>query len=179
LEIVLLKTKKLGERMKRLLFFMFLIGVSILLGSTYEQEPVTANKVINLKKGVQEPNPPVEQLATSFMEQLIQTTDEHYRVENFQTKEQLINSFKDIANLEIARKYVEYYYYEESENLYVVPTETPPWFEKDNAYTLIEVTKGNYRLTQENFSEIHGNYLIYMDFKYENEKWHIENVTYD
>jgi hypothetical protein len=169
----------MGELMKRLLFSLFLIAVSILLGSSYNNNPVTANKILTINSDVQKPTPPVEQLASQFMKQLIQKTDEYYRVENFETKDQLINSFQEIASIEVASKYVNYYYYEEDGSLYIVPTETPPWFEQGNSYTLMEVTKGHYRLSQRNFSEIHGNYIIHIDYKYENGKWRINDVIYE
>jgi hypothetical protein len=165
--------------MKKILFCLFLIVVSILLGSSYDTEPVTANKIIKINKEKEDFIPPVEQLATKFMDQLIQTTDEHYRVKSFHTKDQFITSFIDIAKKEVASKYVEYYYYEEGGRLYVVPTDAPPWFEKDNPYSLMEVSKYSYRLTQENESQLYGKYIIYIDYKYENGKWHIENVEYD
>ncbi|OZM56143.1 hypothetical protein CIB95_13630 [Lottiidibacillus patelloidae] len=165
--------------MKKILLSLFLIVVSILLGSSYDTEPVTANKIIKIDKEKEDFIPPVEQLAHQFMNQLIQSTDEHYRVKDFQSKEQFITSFIDIAKLEVASMYVDYYYYEEGGNLFVVPTDAPPWFEKDNPYSLMEVSKYSYRLTQENESEFHGTYIIHIDYKYEDGKWHIENVEYN
>src|SRR5690625_5708944 len=52
-------------------------------------------------------------LTDKFMEQLIQETDDDYRVDHCDTKEAIEASFDDIANREVTAEYIDYYYEED------------------------------------------------------------------
>src|SRR5690625_4379047 len=80
-------------------------------------------------------------LTDQFMDTLVQKTKDT-KVINFDTKEELLHAFDGITTKEVALTYVDYYYYEEADGLYMIPTETPPWFNKENDYNVVQLGNG-------------------------------------
>ncbi|WP_070120594.1 hypothetical protein [Bacillus marinisedimentorum] len=119
-----------------------------------------------------------ETLLTAFIDKLVQDTDEQYMVKKYQSKQELLNDFGSISKLEVAKTYVDFYYEERDGGLYIVPTELPPWFEKDNPYELKKIDSKKYELYQENTSDLYGSYSITVEFTYENGKWIISNIIH-
>jgi hypothetical protein len=165
--------------MKKIVVFILLLSITTVLGSGFETKTVTALKLKKLSAEEQLTTPPAKELAMKFMDHLIQSVDDQYRVENYQSKEEYIASFLDIASKEVTERYVDFYYYDMGGALYVVPTETPPWLEENNTFTLTEISRGHYKLVQINDTELYGKYTIEIDYKYKNGRWHIEDVTYN
>ncbi|WP_284141478.1 hypothetical protein [Virgibacillus sp. LDC-1] len=118
------------------------------------------------------------QLSDQFMNTLVQESDDYYRVLDAQTKEDVILKFAGIATAEVASIYVDYYYREENGELYIVPTELPPWFQKANNYRMVQLNNHSVKVIQENQSDLDGNYHIEMEFTYDEKTWKISNVTY-
>lgn len=140
----------------------------------------TSSSVVNEEKQVNKDltHDKIVQLTDKFMEKLIQDTDDHYRVQSYNTKEALVQEFKDIASKSLAKKYVDLYYKEQNQQLYIIPTETPAWFVPDQSYEK-HVEDGHATIIQSNSSDLYGNYKIKMEFIYKEQKgWMIHKVYY-
>lgn len=120
----------------------------------------------------------IVQLTDGFLNTLIQETDKDYRVLKYQDKASIIDAFKHITTEEVVKAYVDYYYYEENGGLYIVPTETPPWFNKQNEYDVVQLEKNKFLVKQENESELYGEYRIEMEFTYTGQDWKITKITH-
>ncbi|MDY0405274.1 hypothetical protein P5G51_007525 [Virgibacillus sp. 179-BFC.A HS] len=113
-----------------------------------------------------------------FMNILVQKSDENYRVIGLQSKQALLNKFSDVATAEAARTFVDFFYTEKNDGLYIKPTETPPWFNKGNPYEMEQISPTHYLVKQKNKSSLHGNYSITLDFKRLQDNWKITGVSY-
>lgn len=115
-------------------------------------------------------------LTDKFMEQLVQEVDEDYRVVHFDTKAALEASFDHIANREVIAEYVDFYYEETADGLYILPTETPPWFIKENDYNVIQLNKDQVEVVQENQTDLYGAYTITYEFSFDDDDWKITKI---
>ncbi|HLR41445.1 MAG TPA: hypothetical protein VK091_07185 [Virgibacillus sp.] len=115
-------------------------------------------------------------LTDQFMETLVQKTEDN-KVINFDTKEKLLHAFDDIATKKVASTYVDYYYYEEADGLYMIPTETPPWFNKENDYNVVQLGNNKVKVEQENESALSGSYTVAYEFTFD-KTWKITKITH-
>ncbi|SET33177.1 hypothetical protein SAMN05216389_10918 [Oceanobacillus limi] len=118
------------------------------------------------------------QLTDEFMNLLVQEIDEDYQVRNFDTKEELLEAFEEVTTHEVAYDFVDFYYTEELGKLYIIPTETPPWFMEENDYDVIQLNQEGVKVIQENDSVLYGEYTIELVFTKVNGSWKITEVTY-
>lgn len=116
-------------------------------------------------------------LTDTFMEILVQETDEHYRVEQFSSKEELLQAFTPYIKKEAVQPYIDFYYDEKEDGLYILPTETPPWFENEIVYDKERLENGNVQITQHNENALYGKYTIKMEFEYDEGTWKIANIS--
>ncbi|MGP4040544.1 hypothetical protein ACTWP4_11730 [Gracilibacillus sp. D59] len=153
-----------------------------------KQDQIHAQKNIGLKqiqvdniKQITETNDitheEIVKLTDKFMDLLVQEIDDHYKVVRFNTKEELTNAFEPYIVKEAVKPYIDFYYKEKEDGLYIVPTETPPWFEKDKDYE--KESEGNkVTITQTNENELYGTYTIEIVFKKIDSKWKIANISH-
>ncbi|KGX86777.1 hypothetical protein [Pontibacillus litoralis] len=123
-------------------------------------------------------NDEVARIAEQFMEKLVQETDRQGKVVNFDTKQQLIQSFHTLTHTDVAKEYVDFYYKEYNNGLYIIPTETPPWFQPSNAFQTKTLANGNVQVVQHNQSDLYGDYTIALQFGYEDNQWKIVNIQH-
>ncbi|WP_058306879.1 hypothetical protein [Gracilibacillus massiliensis] len=117
-------------------------------------------------------------LTDKFMELLVQDIDDHYKVEQFDTKQELIKVFDPYVKQEVVQPYIDFYYKEKEDGLYIVPTETPAWFVKDAEYEK-EQKDGKITVTQTNENALHGKYTIVLTFEKIDETWKIVNISHE
>ncbi len=159
----------------------FLIALTFLTSMTGISLP--DDLLHNLPKVEEESNDLTEEWiftqTEKIMEQLVQPTDEEYRVLHFNNKQQLVDSFLPYASKSFAQKLVDLYYEERNGALYIIPTETPPWFVPQTAYTIQKISPDQYNVIQTNESELYGRYTITLHFKRNNHGiWIVDDVTY-
>lgn len=119
-------------------------------------------------------------LTDKFMDILVQQTDAHYKVINYQSKQELLEAFAPIAAKEAAAPYVDYYYHDEADGLHMIPTETPPWFNKENDYDMVKIDENKVQVEQENESAVHGKYKVIYEFTAdEQQDWKITRITHE
>ncbi|MFD2043726.1 hypothetical protein ACFSTA_06425 [Ornithinibacillus salinisoli] len=117
-------------------------------------------------------------IMNSFMNMLVQETDEDYKVVHFGSKEELLKEFEKLSSRDVAAQFVDYYYYEEADNLYLVPTETPPWFMEKNEYDIVKSDQKQVKIVQGNHSVFFGDYTIEITFSNINSNWKITDIAY-
>ncbi|UJL45128.1 hypothetical protein KFZ58_11950 [Virgibacillus sp. NKC19-16] len=115
-------------------------------------------------------------LTGEFMDILVQEADENYKVVNYDTKDELLNAFEQVTTRETAKIYVDYFYREEADGLYILPTETPPWFMEENEYDMVQLDNKQVKVVQENQSFFYDEYEIEIEFSFEKE-WKITNIS--
>lgn len=117
-------------------------------------------------------------ITNEFMSILVQDIDEYtYQVLNYHSKIDLIEHFQAITSGEIAELFVEYYYDEDEEGLYIMPTETPAWFVSENDYDLEQINEDQFKVTQYNETDFYGNYTIELEFTFV-DTWKITDIVY-
>ncbi|WP_164668295.1 hypothetical protein [Virgibacillus doumboii] len=117
-------------------------------------------------------------LTEEFMDILVQDTNNQYKVIHFDTKEALLKEFERVTIRNVAAKYVDYYFQEKKNGLFIRPTETPPWFNAGNDYDMIKVEDNVVKVVQKNKTDLYGAYTVKFEFTYDNQ-WKITNIAYE
>ena len=120
----------------------------------------------------------ITNLTNQFMVKLVQEVDENYKVINFDTKESLKASFDHIANRDVINEYIDFYYEETKEGLFILPTELPPWFIEKNDYDMIQLKGNQVKVIQENDTDLYAQYTITFEFTFDGkDHWKITNIS--
>jgi len=173
-------------------FVISIIGVYVLFSSLTSQQLVFAknhqvsSSPTQLKEQVttrENLNPELSHqdivaLTNTFMDTLVQETDHNYKVIQFGSNDELINELEKVTTREIAKGFVDYYYTETTEGMYILPTETPPWFLEENDYDMIKVNESTVKVIQDNYTELDGKYRLELEFTYKTD-WKITNIHYE
>jgi hypothetical protein len=117
-------------------------------------------------------------LTDGFMTMLVQNTDNYGKVKTYNNKASFIQDFKTITTEEVVQPYIDYYYEEEIDGLYIIPTETPPWFDEQNVYDVVQLEKDKILVKQNNQSELFGEYGIDIEMTFANQVWKITKITH-
>ncbi|KGX89530.1 hypothetical protein N781_07400 [Pontibacillus halophilus JSM 076056 = DSM 19796] len=120
----------------------------------------------------------IKRMTSLFMEKLVQDTNEDYKVLNYDSKAELIQSFESISSKTLAKKYVDFYYKEYDDGLYLIPMDTPPWFDPQQNYEITNVSSNEVQLKQDNKNELYGDYSISMTFSKEEGSWKLVDVVH-
>ncbi|MGM8216525.1 hypothetical protein ACLIA0_13225 [Bacillaceae bacterium W0354] len=141
---------------------------------------IERNEFINVEKNDAElSHTQIVQVTKRFMDQLVQEVDDDYKVIKYNTMEQLKNSFSNIATKNVVDQFVDFYFVEKEDGLYIIPTDTPPWFESNADYEMKKIGDQSFLITQQNKSDLHGNYTIMFEIKLnEKDEPIIINVQY-
>ncbi|MFC2947124.1 hypothetical protein [Virgibacillus sediminis] len=142
-----------------------------------ESETQSVKKEIMFEE-VQPSHKEIIRVTNQFMDILVQDVDEQYRVLQHKTKEGLLQSFDEVADRGVSEPYVDYYYTEKSEGLYLLPTETPPWFDENNSYDMVQLEDDKVKVIQKNDSVLYGTYQIEIEFTLYKDEWLITDVTH-
>lgn len=119
----------------------------------------------------------ITSLTQSFMDLIVQDIDDHYQVKDYHSKEEILNEFEKISTRDVAEPYVEFYFEEKEDGLYIIPTETPPWFNPDDDYDIITSNK-TVQVIQDNESDIDGKYTLKYEMTYDADGWKITNIEH-
>ncbi|GAB3800554.1 hypothetical protein [Virgibacillus kimchii] len=176
--------KKIHYKKQHAMYFLVPAMIIILFISyTYDNElrQVVAENSINQDEQETEIKPleheQIVRMTDRFMDLILQDIDEKHMVLNYESKEELLEAFEEIAVKEVAKPYVEYYFHEKQDGMYILPTEAPSWFMEENEYDMIQLEENKVKLVQDNFLEMYGAYSIEIEFTYENE-WKITEIKH-
>lgn len=144
--------------------------------NTQGNEAIAAAKIDN--ENPQLTDEIVNEKIKLFKQNLIQATDENGKVKAYKTKSAFLQSFDGIARKEALPQFTDVLYEEREDGLYLSSIDTPPWFNPNNDYDMIELDKDKFVVKQENTSALNGTYNISFRFFYEN-GWKIQDVEYE
>lgn len=119
----------------------------------------------------------IVKLTDQFMEILVQDINENYKVIAYQSKEELLEAFEEVTTKEVAKVYVDFYYEEKDDGLYIIPTETPPWFMEENPYDMVQLNNEQIKISQTNETVFYDAYSIEIELSFD-EKWKITKITH-
>ncbi|MRH44789.1 hypothetical protein GH741_19245 [Aquibacillus halophilus] len=140
-----------------------------------DQEVISNNK--EDQGNVELTHEEIIELTDQFMRLLVQETDKNYKVKNYQTKDALIKDFESIVEKTVAVKYIDFYYQQKEDGLYILPTETPPWFQKKSEYEMMYLDENKMKIIQTNESDLYGKYTIELVLTFD-ERWRISNTVH-
>lgn len=143
--------------------------------NNHENSNVSAKKKESTEKQLSHDQ--IVSLTNQFMKILVQDIDSNNKVVNYNTKKELLEEFGKVTTKNVAAEYVDYYYQNKSNGLYIIPTETPPWFNEKNDYDMIQRGENVVKVMQENKSDLYGPYTVEIEFTY-NGKWKITGINY-
>lgn len=105
--------------------------------------------------------------------------DGSQKVKDYDTKEELIDHISEIANRDLVIQFVDNYYNEKSDGLYIIAKDGPTTIYEDKPYDLKQVTDEKYNLIQEAEDNLRGKYKFTVEITRENERWIINNRIFD
>lgn len=168
-------------------YSLFIISVSACIGlillSAYSQEEVvyaedysehftsTPEKELDMNHST------VVNKMNGLMDTLIQDVDNNYKVQAYDTREGLQQAFEQHTSQSLAEQFVDYYFIEKSDGMYIIPMESPSWFQEENDYDMIKKDENTIQLIQDNYNEMVGEYTLVVDFTFQQD-WKISGVTY-
>lgn len=123
------------------------------------------------------PKVPVEELSTKFEKRLYQDTEKNYKVKAFDSKQALIDHLAQIMREELANRYVNDYYKEKEDGLYIIPKDGPALLQPDQPYET-EQTGNKATMTQSSENGLRGQYELTIQYRYKDDRWimHDRNV---
>jgi len=165
--------------MNKRVFWSSLIGIILfLITSGFIDENSEISVIANEQNGAEElTHEQIVHMTDEFIQLFNQATGEYGLVCAFHSKEELYNEIEKIAFREAAIEYVDFYYTEKEEGLYLLPTELPPWFNKENNYDRIRTEEDTVKIIQQNTMDLYGEYTIEITFTYDT-KWKISEVVH-
>lgn len=151
--------------------------------ATLESNQIAAREDLITQTNAQEEIPTLtdqvlEAIMDEFIDILVQDIDDNYKVIGLTTKAELIDEFSTIATAEVVEPYISFYYHEEADGLYIVPTELPPWFIAGQPYDKEVTDDGTVKISQENSMELYGDYRIEIELEYQEIGWKIIKIEH-
>lgn len=168
--------------MRKLAFILcFTMMTAIILTVTVPGESaVEGNNQIDATAEAEERQPNKEEVIrvmNGLEAALKQDADDSYKLENYATEQELTEAFEAYVTPELAAAYVDYYFRTEADGVYVIPTHTEPWFQEENEYDMINISKHTVQLIQENENDMAGSYTLVVEMVLQN-GWKIQDISY-
>ncbi|WP_174615094.1 hypothetical protein [Virgibacillus ihumii] len=153
------------------LLLLFLIPVYIAFQSTVEAPDQTAKiqKITPTK-------PPVEDLESQY-NNLIKPDSTQSQVVNYNSKQELIETFTDIMSRDLAVQMADQFFRKTDEGWKLIATDGPATVHFDAAYDLTKINAKKYSLTQTQETQLTGKIRLSITYQYQNNKWIIQNRT--
>jgi hypothetical protein len=106
-----------------------------------------------------------------------ETVENSNEVMNYQSKEDLINDISRIADRELVTKFVNQYYREEGNKLYIIPQGMPPQILSHSFYEFNQIDKNTYEIIQNEGNVMMGAYRLTVTFTNANNCWRMIDRT--
>ncbi|WP_349407403.1 D-alanyl-D-alanine carboxypeptidase family protein [Pseudalkalibacillus sp. SCS-8] len=119
-------------------------------------------------------SPDVAMLEADLRDKLIQETNENDNVERFDTKDALSVYLEDILVKSLADTYVERFYKENGQGLFLQQKESLVWLDTNESYQTENLSERKYKIVQSSENELLGEYELTITYIYDNETWKIQ-----
>ncbi|MET3696809.1 hypothetical protein SAMN05877753_101616 [Bacillus oleivorans] len=103
--------------------------------------------------------------------------DEQYKVQEFQSKEEIVAEAEKFLTREFAQEVADLRYEDKEDGVYIIPMDGPVTLDETKDYNLEKVSGTEYRLTQEQTSDLHGNVQLEVIFVKQADHWVIQDVN--
>jgi D-alanyl-D-alanine carboxypeptidase len=117
--------------------------------------------------------PDYAQIEATLKDRLIQETNSQSVVKDFSTKEALIDYLNNVLATDVAKQYVDRFYIEENDGLYLETQDTPVWLNLDEDFQVNKKSKKEYRVVQHGENQLRGKYKLSITYEYKIEQWRI------
>lgn len=91
-----------------------------------------------------------------FQNRLFVEVDDDLKVKSFNTKEELAQFIAEYAEKNLVYEFVDQFYYEDEDGLYIIPQSSPPLLDVHEPITLEQLNDERYLVTQAHQSEAYG-----------------------
>ncbi|MBS4538694.1 hypothetical protein GOQ27_09480 [Clostridium sp. D2Q-11] len=119
-------------------------------------------------------------IENEYMDRLFpQREADSQKVKDFNSKEELINHISQIANRDLVKTYVNNYYKNQEDGLYIIAKGGPTRIYEDKPYELKKVDNEEYHLVQKTEDQLRGKYTFTVKFSYKNNKWIITDRIFE
>ncbi|MFP4200166.1 MAG: S-layer homology domain-containing protein [Clostridia bacterium] len=106
-----------------------------------------------------------------FYQDTIGDEDPLPRVEDFDRMDDLVDHLVEIMDRDLAESYVNDYYEERSDRLYLIPKDGPTSLQTEEDFDLSMKTPTRYQLTQEGSSGLVGDYVLTITYGQRGDDW--------
>ncbi|GAA0316051.1 hypothetical protein GCM10008967_03270 [Bacillus carboniphilus] len=103
--------------------------------------------------------------------------DDNLRVEQFSSKEELIEESSQFLSEEFAREVVDLRFEEKGDGVYVKAMDGPVTLDEEQDYNLEKLSESEYRATQQHSSELHGEFELVITFVRKDDRWVIDGIN--
>ncbi|WP_077602165.1 hypothetical protein [Oceanobacillus sojae] len=167
---------------KLALILCFIMMTAIVFSVTVSEEGVVQGEnQTNISVAEAEETQPdkeeVMRIMNGVLDTLVQEADDSYKLKNYATEQELTEAFEVYLTPELAAQFVDYYFRTEADGVYVIPTETMPWFQEENEYDMINTSNHSVQLVQENENDMVGSYTLVVEMTLQN-GWKIQDISY-
>lgn len=107
---------------------------------------------------------------------IVDNTTDRGEVVNYESKDQLIDHFKEIMSAELANWYADTYFKEESNRLFIIPKDAPTWLKEDQPFEQTKIGDEKYQVIQERNNEMLGHVKMIYTLTFKAEKWIITDI---
>ncbi|MGM8216778.1 hypothetical protein ACLIA0_14675 [Bacillaceae bacterium W0354] len=115
------------------------------------------------------------ELINNFQERLFVESDDDYKVTSFNSEDELVQYISEYADPNLVRDFVEQFYYEDEDGLYIIPQSSPPMLDINKPMTLEKQNETRYLAIQEEQSEAYGDVKFNILIEYVEGKFIITN----
>ncbi|MGM7701492.1 M15 family metallopeptidase [Pseudalkalibacillus sp. Hm43] len=165
------------------LLSVLLISTFIILGGCQNDEAGTDNEpnheVANGEEQRDKENedpikePAYAKIESSFKDLLMQETNAQQRVKAFSDKESLIQHLEAIVAKDVAEHYVDQYFEEKNDDLYLKKQDAPVWLNTDEEFEEKQQSETTYVVIQTTQNQLRGKYTLKITYQYTEDQWKI------
>lgn len=139
---------------------------------TEEESGEQANDVLDEEQAKQT----IKDFREVFMK-VINNIENDGEVKNYQSKEEVKEEFTKYMSDQQADTFLESYFEERNEKLYVIATEAPFWIEEEKDFKLEHITEEQYKITQEIKNELAGHQRVTYLIQLRDDEWMVDDLT--
>lgn len=107
---------------------------------------------------------------------VVNNTEDDGQVKGFQSKDELKEEFTDHMSEKQAEAFLEGYFEEKDDNLYVIATEAPFWIDEEKEFALDQVDVTEYEVQQEINNEVAGRQRVTYVLTPQEGQWIVEEL---
>lgn len=161
---------------KNVLFILLMMVLSIVMIACSKEEPVEETEPEEEEKitlDEEQAQQVIKDFHDVFMN-VIENANDEGEIIDYHSNEELKDEFINYMSEEQADIFVENYFEENDEKLYVIPMETPFWINEEEEFTFEQVSDLEYEVSQEIENELAGHLRLIYVITLRDEDWIVD-----